>query len=414
MNIRCAVGAVCVVTLTAAGTVGAQTPLTRLTLDDAVSLAARTNPTIRAKEFEQRAVTAGEITAGLRPNPTANFLAEQFGGASDASQVQYTINVGQPIELGGKRQRRIDSARAATRVTGHELDDVRRQIIFLVKKSFGDALAGRESLSLAEQNLQSLDELERIQRFRAERGDISELELLRIQVQRFAFERDAADARQALNAAKIALRAIVGQEQIAENFEVVGDLAFKDVALTQADLYRRALANRPDLRAAEAAREKAKADIRLARANAWWDVTPQIEYQRIGPDNTIGFGFSMPLRIFDRNQGEIARTRAEAGRVDAAREVVAVQALSEVDTALAALRTESGKLTLLRDTYLPKAKQARDTVEYAYRRGGASLLEYLDAQRTYRDTAAEYVRSLGSYWTSFYQLETAVGGSLGE
>src|SRR3984893_8865966 len=207
MNIRCAVGAVCVVTLTAAGTVGAQTPLTRLTLDDAVSLAARTNPTIRAKEFEQRAVTAGEITAGLRPNPTANFLAEQFGGASDASQVQYTINVGQPIELGGKRQRRLDSARAATRVTGHELDDVRRQITFLVKKSFADALAGRESLSLAEQNLQSLDELERIQRFRAERGDISELELLRIQVQRFAFERDAADARQALNAAKLALRA---------------------------------------------------------------------------------------------------------------------------------------------------------------------------------------------------------------
>ena len=414
MNIRCAVGVVCVVTLAASGTVGAEAPLARLTLDEAVSLAGRANPTIRAKEFEQRAVTAGEITAALRPNPTANFLAEQFGGASDASQVQYTINVGQPIELGGKRQRRIDSARAATRVTGHELDDVRRQITFLVKKSFADALAGRESLSLAEQNLQSLDELERIQRFRAERGDISELELLRIQVQRFAFERDAADARQALKAAKIALRAIVGQEQIAEDFEVVGDLAFKDVTLTQADLYRRALANRPDLRAAEAAREKAKADIRLARANAWWDVTPQIEYQRLGPDNTIGFGFSMPLRIFDRNQGEIARTRAEAGRVDAAREVVAVQALSEVDTALAALRTESGKLTVLRDTYLPKAKQARDTVEYAYRRGGASLLEYLDAQRTYRDTAAEYVRSLGSYWTSFYQLETAVGGSLGE
>ena len=414
MNIGCAVGVVCVVTLAASGTVGAQAPLARLTLDEAVSLAGRANPTIRAKEFEQRAVTAGEITAALRPNPTANFLAEQFGGASDASQVQYTINIGQPIELGGKRQRRIDSARAATRVTGHELDDVRRQIIFLVKKSFADALAGRESLNLAEQNLQSLDELERIQRFRAERGDISELELLRIQVQRFAFERDAADARQALKSAKIALRAIVGQEQIAEDFEVVGDLAFKDVTLTQADLYRRALANRPDLRAAEAAREKAKADIRLARANAWWDVTPQIEYQRLGPDNTIGFGFSMPLRIFDRNQGEIARTRAEAGRVDAAREVVAVQALSEVDTALAALRTESGKLTVLRDTYLPKAKQARDTVEYAYRRGGASLLEYLDAQRTYRDTAAEYVRSLGSYWTSFYQLETAVGGSLGE
>jgi cobalt-zinc-cadmium efflux system outer membrane protein len=400
------------VTVAASGTVAAQTPLARLSLDDAVSLATRANPTIRAKEFEHQAVTANEITAGLRPNPTANFLAEQFGGASDASQTQYTFSVGQPVELGGKRQRRIDSAKAATRVTGHELDDVRRQIIFQVKKSFTDALAGRESLTLAEQNLQALDELERIQRFRAERGDISELELLRIQVQRFAFERDAADARQALKAAKIALRAVAGADQIAEDFDVVGDLTFKDIVLTQADLYRRALANRPDLRAAEAARAKAQADIRLARANAWWDITPQVEYQRIGPDNTIGFGISVPIRIFDRNQGEIARSRAEAKRVEAAREAVAVQALVEVDTALAALRTEGAKLIVLRNTYLPKSKQARDTVEYAYRRGGASLLDYLDAQRTYRDTAAEYLRSLGSYWTSFYQLETAVGGSL--
>ena len=254
MNIRCAVGAVCMVTVAASGTVAAQTPLARLSLDDAVSLATRANPTIRAKEFEHQAVTANEITAGLRPNPTANFLAEQFGGASDASQTQYTFSVGQPVELGGKRQRRIDSAKAATRVTGHELEDVRRQIVFQVKKSFTDALAGRESLTLAEQNLEALDELERIQRFRAERGDISELELLRIQVQRFAFERDAADARQALKAAKIALRAVAGPDLIAEDFEVVGDLDFKDIALSQTDLYRRALSNRPDRLSAEAAR----------------------------------------------------------------------------------------------------------------------------------------------------------------
>jgi outer membrane protein, heavy metal efflux system len=412
MNITCVAGAVCMLTLAASGEAVAQGPLTRLSLDEAVSLAVRAHPTVRAKEFERQAVAANEITAGLRPNPTANFLAEQFGGASDASRTQYTLSVGQLIELGGKRQRRIDSAQAATRVTGHELDDVRRQIIFQVKKSFTDALAGRESVALAEQNLQGLDELERIQRFRAERGDISELELLRIQVQRFAFERDAADARQALRAAKIALRAAAGPDRIAEEFDLVGELAVTDIAPTQSDLYRRALANRPDLRAAEAASEKATADIRLARANAWWDVTPQVEYQRIGPDNTIGFGIGLPIRIFDRNQGEIARTRAEAQRVEAAREAVAIQALSEVDTALVALRTAQQKLTVLRDTYLPKAKQARDTTEFAYRRGGVSLLDYLDAQRTYRDTAAEYLRTLGSYWTSFYHLETAVGGSL--
>ena len=137
-------------------------------------------------------------------------------------------------------------------------------------------------------------------------------------------------------------------------------------------------------------------------------------YQRIGPDNTIGFGISLPLRIFDRNQGEVARTRAEAQRIDAAREAVAVQVLSEVDTALAALRSERQKLNRLRDVYLPKARQARDTVEFAYRRGGINLLDFLEAQRAYRDTTSEYVRSLGGYWTSYYQLEAAVGGSLGE
>jgi len=389
----------------------AQERLSRLTLQEAVTLAASTNPVVRAKEFEYQAIGAGEITAGLRPNPTANFLAEQFGGGS-ASQTQYTFSVGQLLELGGKRQRRLDSARAATRVTGHELDDVRRQITFQTKKAFTDALVARESLGLAEQNLRSLDELEKIQRFRAEKGDISELELMRIQVQRFSFERDAADARQALSAARIELRSAVGPDRVDPNFEVVGDLADRPVTLESTDLYRRALDNRPDLRAAEAARQKAQADARLARANAWWDVTPQVEYQRIGPDNTIGFGFSVPLRVFDRNQGEIARTRAETQRVDAVREALAVQVLTEVDTALAALRTERQKLDLLRDVYLPKARQARDTVEYAYRRGGTTLLDFLDAQRTYRDTTSEYVRSLGTYWTSYYQLETAVGGTL--
>lgn len=393
------------------GAAAGQDRMTRLTVQEALEVAMQANPALRAKQFEYQAVGAGEITAGLRPNPSANFLAEQFGGGS-ASQTQYTVTVGQPLELGGKRQRRLESARAATRITGHELDDARRQVAFQVKKAFTDALVGRESLVLAEQNLHALDELERIQRFRAEKGDISELELLRIQVQRFAFERDAADARQALQVARIGLRSAVGPARLSEDFALVGDLDVRDVSPSPAAMYRRALDARPDLRAAEAARQKARADIGLARANAWWDVTPQLEYQRIGPDNTIGVGFSLPLKIFDRNQGEIARTRAEVQRVDAAREAVAVQVLSEVDTALAALGTERQKLTALRDVYVPKARQARDTVEFAYRRGGVNLLDFLDAQRTYRDTAAEYVRALGGYWTALYQLEAAVGGSL--
>jgi cobalt-zinc-cadmium efflux system outer membrane protein len=187
-------------------------------------------------------------------------------------------------------------------------------------------------------------------------------------------------------------------------------LIVPEVVKSRSELYRMALDARPDLRAAQAARDKAQADINLAKANAWWDVTPQIEYQRIGPDNTIGFGFSLPIKIFDRNQGEIARTQAEAKRAEASRQALLDQALAEVDTALAALTAERAKVTLLADTYLPKIKQARDTVEFAYRRGGVTLLDFLDAQRTYREKSLDYLRSLGGYHTAVYQLEAAVGG----
>jgi cobalt-zinc-cadmium efflux system outer membrane protein len=401
----------CLSLMGTAAPVTAQAPVARLTLDEALSLAGTANPTLRAKGFEVQSVGANELTAALRPNPTATFLAEQFG-SGNVAVTQYTFSVGQPIELGGKRQRRIDSARAATKVTGYELVDLKRQVVFQIKKSFTDILVAREAVTLAEQNLALLDDLERVHRFRAEKGDISGLELLRIEVERFAFERDATDARQALGTAKITFRTAVGQEQVAEEFEIVGDLSVPDIAKSKSELYRMALDSRPDLLAAQAARDKARADINLAKANAWWDVTPQIEYQRIGPDNTIGFGFALPIKLFDRNQGEIARTQAEAKRAEASREALLAQALAEVDTALATVSAERVKVALLRDTYLPKIRQARETIEFAYRRGGVSLLDYLDAQRTYREKSLEYLRSVASYSTAVYILEAAVGGPL--
>jgi len=407
-----AVGLCCLVVSLASPVPGTGEPaLSRVSLDQVLGIALRQNPTLRAQELALQSTKAGEITAGLRPNPTMNFLAEQFGGGS-ASETQYTVNVGQPIELGGKRQRRIDSARAATRVAGYQVDDVRRQTILQVKTAFAGALLARQQVALAEQNLKTLDDTERLQRLRLEKGDLSELELLRIQVQRFTFERDAADARQTLVAAKVALRAAAGAENIAADFDVVGELGFKDVPLDQTALRRAALDNRPDLRAAEADRERARADYQLARANAWWDVTPQLEYQRIGPDNTVGFGFSVPIRVFDRNQGEIARTQSEIKRVDAVREAAALQVLAAVDTDVAAAATQRERVLSLRDVYLPKALRTRDTVDYAYQRGGASLLDFLDAQRSYRETALAHLQALGAYLSAIYQLEADVGRDL--
>jgi cobalt-zinc-cadmium efflux system outer membrane protein len=400
------------ITLVAPSLAAGQQPLNRMSLDEALQLALRQNPTLMAQQAALFGTKAGETTAALRPNPTMNFLAEQLRPGQSPQDAQYTVNVGQPIELGGKRQRRIDSARAATQVATYQLADARRQIVLQVKSAFAGILIARDQLALAEANLKTLDDTERIQRLRAEKGDISELELLRIQVQRFTFARDAADARQALAAARIALRTAAGSVNIAEDFEVVGGLDFKEVSLDRALLVQRALDNRPDLRAADADRERARADHRLARANAWWDITPQIEYQRIGPDDTIGFGFSFPLRIFDRNQGEIARTQAEITRVDAVREATALQVLAALDTDRQAALIQRERALSLRDVYLPKATQARDTVEYSYRRGGLSLLDFLDAQRTYRETALAHLQALGAYLGALYQLEADIGGPL--
>ena len=405
------VGLTCLVFVTALlpSVAGAQDRLTQLTREEAIRIALERNATLRAKQLELQSTQANETTAALWPNPTATFLAEQFGSQG---QPQYTFSVGQPIETGGKRARRIESARAATRVTGYELEDVRRQIIFQTKKAFNDALVAQATTMLARENLATLEELERIQQLRVERGDISQLELTRIQIQRFAFERDAADAALATQAAKISLRSLIGAEILPDAFGVVGVLSFRDIPITREDLYRLAVMNRPDLRAAQASFEKAQADVKLAHANAWWDVTPLLEYQRIQNDNTIGFGISVPIRVFDRNQGEIARTKAEVQRSSAVSRAAGLQALAEVDTAMSTAMTEREKVRQLREEYLPKARQARDTVEFAYRRGGLSVLDFLEAQRAYRETALAEIQALGNYEGALNQLESAVGGSL--
>jgi len=404
--VRLAFAVLLAVAAPSAGTAAQGWP-SSISVDEAVDLALKGSTMLRAKQQEYRATQANEITAGLRPNPVASYVAEQLGNRN--VDPQHTVTLGQPIELGGKRQRRLDSARAASQVTAAELDDLRRQVVAQVKKAFTDLLVADAILNLTAASLRSLDEVERLQRIRAEKGDISELELTRLQLQRFAFERDLVDARQATVAARIALGLAIGRDTVPPDVVIVGELTRPDGLPDTEALRRRALDARPDLKAAEAARIRARADRELARANAWWDVTPQLEYQRIGSDNTFGIGVSVPIRVFDRNQGEVARTRAEIERAEANREATLQRVLAEVDTALSQVTSARDKLKLLNEVYLPKAQRARDTVEFAYRRGGVSLLDFLDAERAYRDTTLEHVRALGGYQTALDELEAAVG-----
>ena len=191
-----------------------------LSVDDAVVLALQGSALSRAMQQEYRTTQANEITAGLWPNPVASYTAEQLGNRN--VDPQHTVTAGQPIELGGKRQRRLDSARATSQVTAAELDDLRRQVVAQDKNAFTDLPVATEILELTADSLKSLDEVERLQRRRADKGDISELELTRLQLQRFAFERELVDARQAASAARIALGPAMGREAVPPDVAVVG------------------------------------------------------------------------------------------------------------------------------------------------------------------------------------------------
>ena len=390
----------------------AQVPLQRLTVDEAVAAALQHNPSLRAKTLELGSTQANEITAGLRPNPVASYLAEQLGNRNVDSQ--QTVTLGQPIETGGKRRRRLESARAATAVTTEEIADARRQVILLVRKAFTDALVARATIELAEDNLKALDEVERLQRFRVERGDLSELELLRLQVQRFAFERDATDARQAGETARIALRSAIGPAGVAESSR-------SSAPWTSAT----SRSTRPRCVAARWRRAPTSAPPRPLRprpapTSSWPAPTPGGTSRRSSSTSvsaTTTRSASASASRCASSTATRARSRArrsEVSRAAALRQAAATQALAEVDTAYAGVLVLRERVISLRDVYLPKATQARQTVEFAYRRGGVSLLDFLDAQRTYRETALEHLRALGNLRAAVDQLEAAIGGRLEE
>lgn len=381
-----------------------------LTMDEALKLALSNNLVLRAKERELHAVQANEITAALSPNPTLSPSVSN-GFAQNIGPPQYQVILSQPLELWNKRQRRIESAEAGTRVTGFDLEDQRRLLTLQVKQAFTGILVAKQAAEQTRSNLKALDDVERLQRLRVDKGDLSELDLLRIQQQRFQFESDAADAQQALALAQVSLRQTIGQDLIPENFEVSGAFALKEVRARPEELYRQAAERRADLKAAQAQLEKAHADNRLAQAYAVPNFAPSVGYCWADNNSCYGFtvGFSLDLPLFNRNQGEIQRTARDAERVGALTSFAQMQIRSDVDAALTQLENARIKLVSLRDIYFPKAKEIRARVELAYRRGAANLLDFLDAERTYRAVTLAYINSQGTYDIAVYQLEAAIG-----
>jgi cobalt-zinc-cadmium efflux system outer membrane protein len=382
------------------------------------------NPTLLAGQINLQESKAQEITANLRPNPdfTSNldqinpFTAQPSPNGSGNSYSPFAYaepywSTSYLIERAHKRGLRLESAQKGTAVAESQQADLERNLLFNLHTAFVQTLQAKAVLALAQENLTYYDQMLSVSNDRFKAGDIAQVDLDRLQVQRIQYESDVQTGTVNLRTAKIQLLALLNDRTPVEQFDVTGRFEdFREPMVTQEQLRAVALANRPDLQAAARSIDKAQTDYRLAVANGSTDPTVGMDFARNPPIPVyLGFSVTIPLRIFDRNQGEKARTQLDIGRNQRLREAAEAQVFSDVDSALA---TVNSNLTLLRrykSTYLQQAGRVRDTIAFSYQRGGASLLDFLNAQSDYRTVRLNYLNLVGSYLTAGVQLNLATG-----
>ncbi len=386
-----------------------QAPDHPLTLREALELLRARNPVLASNRAHAQAVQAGEITAALRPNPVFTSANEDFNVFKPSEfdirrKQEFTDSVLQMIERGHKRRFRVESARWATTLAQEGYRDIYRQLRFAVKTGFVAMLLAKSNLQLARDNLRDYQETARLNGIRLKAGDISPTDFDRIRGEQARFENDVLSAQLALDQARVQLETLLGLPDLPEKFDIEGELAAPELNFSLEELFQRALANRPDYLAARDGVSKGEADVRLADANGVTDISVGSEYKRNGPDNTIGFTVQIPLRIFDRNQGEKLRARRElvASRANELAARTAVR--SDVAQAQQIYRAALARSQLYSKDYLERARRVRDRVEFSFRHGGASLLDYLDALRSYRDTELAWRAAYAQATTAVHQL----------
>ena len=394
-----------------------QNPPARVTLDEAIDLALKHNHSLQAARTLILQNQALEITANLRPNPVLNSDAQflPFFHASDFTNdyldnsAQFDLGLGYTFERGKKRQHRLQAAKDQTAVTAAQVADNERTLTFNVASQFIFAVLAQADLDLAEKDLTSFQQTVDISEDKFKAGSMSEGDLLKIKLQFLQFQMDVSAATLARVQALASLRQLLGYESVPSSYEVVGDLEYKPVKLGEDDLKAMALRQRPDLRAAQLGVTAAQSQFELARANGKRDVNASANYTHVADISTGSLFLNIQLPIFDRNQGEIARTRYAITQSQELSSEQASIALTDVANSYESLRTNDQVVTLFQSGYLKQAEVSRDISQYAYQRGAASLLDYLDAERSYRATELAYRLALASYMTSLEQLRQAVG-----
>jgi cobalt-zinc-cadmium efflux system outer membrane protein len=396
----------------------AQGPV-RITLEEAIQMALRHNQTLQAARTQIQQNQAAEITAGLRPNPSIFVDWEYlpiFSRPQGETVAQYLqsstegdIGASYLIERGHKRERRLQAAKDTTAVTRSQVADNERGVAFQVGSLFINVQLAQSTLELAEQDLKSFQTTVEIGEIQLKDGKLSENDHLKLELQMLQFEQDVQQA--SLNKAQALsdLRQQLGYDSVPAEYDVSGEFEYRPLVLTLEEMQAKALQNRPDLRAAELGVTAANGQYALAKANGKQDPTISANYSHSNGINGATWSFTIPLAIFDRNQGNIAQTRVGIRQAEEQKKAANGQVLTDVRDAYEALQEASKITQLYRARYLEVSQRSRDISEYAYRRGAMALLDFLDAERTYRATQLGYRQAVAAYLTAAEQLRQAVG-----
>ncbi len=388
-----------------------------VSLDDAIQMALRHNHNLLAARTTIQQSEAEEITANLRPNPVILsdwqflpiFQPSQFSADYLDNIAQFDLGVSYLFERGKKRQHRLRAAKDVTAQTRSLVADSERGLAFSVASGFINVELAESTLALAQQDLQGFQNTVDISQARYNAGDIGESDLLKIKLQMLQFQTDVSAAKLARVQGLSDLRQLLGYESIAADYDVASSFDYQPVKGNVDDFQAMALQNRPDLRAAQQGVTAANSQHALQQAIGKRDITGQVSYTHIGYLNDISLFGQMQMPIFDRNQGEIARAAYAVTQAQEQERFANGQVMTDVRDAFENLRTNDQVVGLYRSGYLDEAQQSRDISEYAYRHGAASLLDFLDAERTFRATQLAYRQALASYLLATEQLRQAVG-----
>lgn len=385
-----------------------------LTIETATEQFLRRNLAVEAAGLQVGVAEAERGAARLRPRPSLTLSAENLrvSGETPFNRLyEAGTTITQSFELGGQRARRIEVADRTVALAAAQLEGVLRGRLFELRRAFYQAVLARALLAIEEESGARFGELVRFNTARFEEGYISEGELIKVRLERIKFDSAVAGARLALRQANIRLLELMGDGDYAraERLEARGRLEFTDVEAQLAELRASALIRRSDIKVAEAEVARSQSVFRLERARGTGEVTPYVGYRRVGPDNTVVAGVTVPLPFGNRNQGGVARAEAEQKLAETNLRLTQHRALAEVESAFRAYETTRELVKAYEAGILNQADESRDIALVAYREGATDLITLLDAQRTRAEMRASYYRTLFDYYTSLFQLELATG-----